>query len=129
MKWPCVSRARFDAYVMWAERTDALYETRIADLKAHIAQQDHNLEKMREMYHALKVTGASAPTIGLMPEAKSRLAADVAIEDQVEARGGGDRLRRVLRRYVNMERQKSDANEDAIAERVRKWADPDEDAA
>lgn len=130
MKWPFVSRGKHEmAFNLHIAVRDQL-ESRIADLKAHIAQQDHNLEKMREMYHALRTSGANAPSsLALEPAAKPSRPADIAIEEMVELRGGGDRLRRVLRRFVNLERQKPDADEERIAERVKKWSDPDEEAA
>jgi hypothetical protein len=110
---------------------DARVESYHRDLNAACTRTElaeRRYDDLLEKYHELKASGAAARE-GLPPAERSRLAADLAIEDVVEQRGGGDRLRRVLRRFVNVERQRDDADEDKIAERVRRWSDPDEEAA
>lgn len=107
-----------------------------ARLEAHADLAEHNMGEMRklydallEKYHELKASGAAAHR-GLDPVQRPSKPADIAIEEQVERRGGGDRLRRVLRAFVHSERMKESADEEAIASRVRKWSDPsDEEAA
>lgn len=78
-------------------------------------------------YHELRVQGANpAEPKGLAPAQRSQKPADLAIEEMVERFNGNAALRRRLQRFVNLERQKPNADEDKIAHRVLHWSEPEE---
>jgi hypothetical protein len=108
----------------------ALRET-IAAQQATIAMLERQYDKLFDAYTALRVSGANPTPTGLPPMQRSQKAGDIAIDDVCEAKGNPIGLRRILQRFVNLERQKPDADEDRIARDVRHWRDPEseDDAA
>jgi hypothetical protein len=104
----------------------ALRET-IAAQQATIAMLERQYDKLFDAYTALRVAGANPTPAGLAPMQRSQKAGDIAIDDVCEAKGNPIGLRRILQRFVNIERQKPDADEAAIADMVRHWRDPDSD--
>jgi hypothetical protein len=121
MRWPWVSR---DLLVAAEERIKASENYCMHWINRH-DDLSARYDKLMDAFVALRVSGANA-TAPLAPAKRPSLPADIAIEDVVEARGMGSVGRRLLQRFVNMERQKQ-VDEEAIADRVRNWTDPDTD--
>lgn len=88
-------------------------------------------DALLEKYHALRVVGANPNDAkGLAPASRPSLPADLAIETIVERFNGNVALRRRLQRFVNLERQKPNADEERIAHAVLHWSsEEDEEAA
>lgn len=82
-------------------------------------------------YHELRLQGANPAEErrGLAPAEPSKKAADRAIDDVVERFHGNVALRKRLQRFVNLERQKPDPDEEKIADRVLHWSTPDDEEA
>jgi hypothetical protein len=143
MKWPFVSRDRLELlqHNFDEARTQYRVERGILEAEAGTWQQMYEAERARhdvtlERMHQLRVAGANAQPAGLPPVERPSKPADKAIEQVVSQRYGsntlmGSLLRRELQKYVLAERQKPDADEERIADKVLHWTDPDadEDAA
>lgn len=100
-----------------------------------------NCETLREMldaaharydvlmgnYHALRVGGANAQPIGLPIATRPAKPADQAIEAMCEKYPHFIGLRKQLQRFVNLERQKPNADEERIAKEVQDWQSDTED--
>lgn len=76
-------------------------------------------DRLMTNYHDLRVTGANATPTGLPIRTRELKPADQAIEDMVERYPHFVGLRKKLQRLVNIERQKPNADEEAIAALVR----------
>lgn len=103
-----------------------------ATLREVLEFERKRFEMLSEKYHELRVSGANAPegAKGLAIAPRPSKPADQAIETIVDRSNGNVALRRRLQRFVNLERQKPDADEDTIADRVLHWSSgEDEDAA
>lgn len=115
---------------MFKSGTEEGLRQTIAAQQATIALLEKQYDKLFDAYHGLRTSGANAQPAGLAPVKRSLLPADLAIEDVCEAKGNPIGLRKILQRFVNLERQKpnyDDAAERAVADRVRNWRDPDSD--
>lgn len=126
-----VSRGRLELALHNLAEMRALHQADVAYYRNKLDQaQDANRSLTAELL-TMRHTGFVSGPQRMEPVKRPSRPADLAIEEVVEQRNGGAALRRVLQRYVNLERQKADADEDKIAERVKHWSDPDseEDAA
>jgi hypothetical protein len=124
-----VSKARFDLLQHNFDEARKLFRETVEDRDAQIAALRQ--ERQELLGAVLELARPRHNTVApLKPVERSKLAADRAIDDVVEARGGNAILRRQLQRYANLERQKG-TPETKIAGSIRDWRDPDadEDAA
>lgn len=114
-----VSKARFDLLRHNMEQL-------VSQLRADLAAADTRYDDLLRMYHEARTVTIQNTVAPMKPVERSKLAADMAIDDVVEARGGNAILRRQLQRYVNLERQKG-TPEKKIEASIRDWRDPDQD--
>jgi hypothetical protein len=96
-------------------------------LRDMLQAADRRYDQLMEKYHSLRVNGANAASVGLAPMKRDLLPADDAIEFICEKYPHFRGLRQQLQRFVNMERQKPNADEDKIAVMVREWERQEDD--
>ena len=133
MRWPWVSRARFDdlQQSLDHERRAWACTSQGQEIRWRCEQSDRQrveakYEALIEKYHALKMAGASVPEPKIVLNPSRNLTeAEQAIEDVVSKFGGSVRLRRRLAKY-RADMLGSDGTEDEIAHAIRHWRDPEE---
>lgn len=130
MRWPFVSRGKYEMAFNLHIAVRDQYSARLEMAQHNLAEMRKQYDALLDKYHALRAAGANPTSHALPPAPRPAKPADEAIESVVERFGGNAKLRRRLQKYVNLERQKPDADEERIAENVLHWRDPEsEDAA
>jgi hypothetical protein len=95
-------------------------------LREMLESSEKRYAGLMQNYHDLRTLGANAAAVGLQPVKRNAKPADEAIEAVCEQYPHFIGLRKKLQRFVNMERQKPNADEAVIATMVREWPSDEE---
>jgi hypothetical protein len=95
-------------------------------LRGMLEAERQRYDTLMQNYHALRVNGANTQPLGLPVATRPAKVADQAIEVVCEKYPHFIGLRKRLQRFVNMERQRPDADEEKIAKMVIEWPTDEE---